>query len=123
MELLHTALWVADPEPIIQFYTETLGLVESREFVGPDGATNIFLVDDSDHELQLKVDEHRDQTPPQGIDHIAVGVDDVDATFQEILDRWDSEVVLEPTDGQVNDVRIAFVTDPEGYTVELIQTL
>jgi lactoylglutathione lyase len=122
MELLHTAIWVSDPQKITDFYTDTLDLEPSRDFEGPDGAHNYFLVDESGTELQLKHSENGEEVQPGGMDHIALSVKDVDEVVDRATREWDVDVMLEPKDG-MNDVRIAFIKDPEGYTIELIQPL
>lgn len=124
MDVLHTAVWVSDLESTIEFYEDVFGLEKSREFVGGDGVTNYFVSGESDAEIQFKYDENVDVEADSGtVDHLAVAVEDVDATTERVVEEWDCTVVDGPQDLEEMGVRIAFVTDPEGYTVETIQKL
>jgi lactoylglutathione lyase len=122
MDVLHTAVWVDDIETQLAFYCDGLGLDRTREF-DLDGVTNTYVAGESDTEIQFKHDGTERNPGPAGIDHIAVGVDDVDANVDHLVEHHGSEVVNEPRTLAEKGVRIAFVTDPEGYVVELIETL
>jgi lactoylglutathione lyase len=122
MDVLHTALWVNDLDATAEFYRDGLGLEHTRDFVGDDGATNYYMRGESETEIQFKYDDGREATP-SGIDHIAIGVDDVDESLERLLKEYDSDLVGEPTDIERSDLRIAFATDPSGYVVELIEDL
>ena len=50
-------------------------------------------------------------------------LDVVDESLERLLEKYDSELVGEPTDIERSDLRIAFATDPSGYVVELIEDL
>jgi lactoylglutathione lyase len=95
MDVLHTAVWVDDIEAQLSFYCDGLGLERTREF-DLDGVTNTFIGGESDAEIQFKHDDTERNPEPAGIDHLAVGVDDVDGTVDELVDRYDGEVVDEP---------------------------
>jgi lactoylglutathione lyase len=108
-------------EATTEFYCDGIGLEHSRDFTA-DGVTNYFVNGESDTEIQFKYDQARDScVTPDGIDHLAVAVEDVRATFDELTTEWGSNVVKEPTEFEATGEIIAFVTDPDGYTVELIQ--
>ena len=119
MDVLHVAVDVVDVETTSGFYEEVLGLHFTREFE-VDGNYNYCVGGEGPAEVQFcEVDE---KEPPAGIDHISIAVDDVDAVVEKASSEWDSEVEREVT--TVGDeARIAFITDPEGYTVELIEEL
>ena len=124
MDVLHTALWVSDLETTADFYSDVFDLERSQEFVGGDGVTNYFVRGEGDAEIQFKHDEDADiEVDPGTMDHHAIAVEDVDATVEHAVDQWDSTVVAEPRDVEELGLRIAFVTDPDGYTVEAIQEL
>lgn len=125
-DVLHTAITVSDLDAMRAFYEDTLGLPHSRDFE-VDGTLNYF-VGDEDAEIQFVHKPDADPDPDsdrsgEGLDHLAVAVEDVDATVAAAREEWDSEVETEPTDMEDLGVRIAFVTDPEGYVVELIADL
>lgn len=121
MDVLHTAIWVSDLETSRSFYCDGVGLELSREFT-TDGVHNYFVTGDSAAEIQFKHDPEHDVTVDRdGVDHLAVGVDDVEATVDHLASERGSEVLTPPTVLETTGSTIAFVTDPDGYTLELIQ--
>jgi lactoylglutathione lyase len=123
MDVLHTAIWVTDLETQAAFYEDVLDLEYSREF-DLDGVTNYFMTGESDAEVQFKYDADADVDPDPGtVDHLAFATDDVDGTVETAVEEWGSDIVNGPLNLDHADARIAFVTDPEGYTVELIEAL
>ncbi|MDQ2052468.1 VOC family protein [Natronolimnohabitans sp. A-GB9] len=121
MELIHININVADADETIEFY-EQFGFEESWEFETPDGDTkNRYIADDNGIELQLSDTTGNDEFD-QGTawDHLAIGVDDVDEVFEEI-DHYGVE--KEPGDQPEAGARTAFVSDPDGRTVELVEPL
>lgn len=121
MELIHVNINVADAEETIAFY-EQFGFEESWEFETPDGeTTNRYIADENGVELQLSdTDGETSFESGTAWDHLAIGVDDVDRVFEE-LDHYG--VVKEPGDQPEAGARTAFVKDPDGRTVELVQPL
>lgn len=122
MDLLHTCLNVADAERSVAFYTEELGFRESWSFETEDGKTvNQYVAADNGVELQLSETEGEDEFE-QGTawDHLAVGVESVDRTFEEIDHHG---VVQEPADQPAAGARTAFVRDPDGHVVEFVESL
>jgi lactoylglutathione lyase len=102
------------------FYLETLGLERSRESTGDDGVYNFFVTGDGTAEMQFKYHEDRDVTVDRSqVDHLAIEVADTDATVERLVSAG-SEVVREPFTHE-SGRRIAFITDPTGYVLELIQ--
>ena len=121
MELIHININVADADTTIEFY-EQLGFEESWEFETPDGETqNRYIADETGTELQLS-DTADDEDFDQGTawDHLAIGVDDVDEVFEGI-DHYGIE--KEPSDQPEAGARTAFVYDPDGRKVELVEPL
>ncbi len=120
----HTAIRVSDLAVTKRFYGDVLGLTESREVVLEDGTVNWFARDGDNREIQfISHPEQDEDVSQQGIDHLAFGVDDLDALV-EALDRDSYGAVdTEPFTVQHEDspVRIAFGLDPDGYRVELVE--
>ena len=119
---MHVCLNVADVDRAVEFYTSQLGFEESWSFVTADGATvNRYVVADNGVEIQLSETEGETEFEQgTGWDHLAVAVEDVDAAF----DRIDHHgVVQEPADNLEAGARTAFVEDPDGHVVELVQPL
>ncbi|MFA9517321.1 VOC family protein [Halopenitus sp. H-Gu1] len=123
MDVLHPAMWVTDPDTMEEFYTEGLGLNRTREFVGGDGATNRFLGGEGDAEIQFEFDEEAPEEAPTGFDHVGIAVEDVEETIETLTTEFESEVVRGPKRLDDKGIRIAFLTDPEGYVVELVEQL
>lgn len=126
MEFAHPSLWVSDLEATRKFYEETIGLTVTREgesTVYYPGSENLFLEDDEGVEIQFKYDSEQESENPSGFDHIAFNVNDVDEAFNRITNNTNSPVVLEPATMEEAGLRIAFIKDPDGYKVELIEKL
>ncbi|TKX57187.1 VOC family protein [Halorubrum sp. SS7] len=122
MEILHTCLNVADADRTADWYVDALGFERSWEFTVADGDTrNVYVADGNGVEFQLS-DTPGEEPSADGdrYDHVAVGVDDVDAAFADIDHHG---VVEAPTDHPEAGARVAFVKDPDGHVVELIEPL
>ena len=122
MDVIHTALRVSDLDETTEFYEGVLGLDYDRQFT-LDGVVNYYVGGESGAELQFKYDPDApgDETVTvDGLDHVALGVDDTDAAFDRVVDAADPPVVQAPTDVPEAGARVAFVEDPDGYVVELV---
>ena len=123
MDVIHTALWVSDIEQTRAFYVDALGLTENWSFTADDGVENVYI-GGSHAELQFKYDPDGGPAIDSGsVDHVAVGVESTDETFERLLDRADPPVQEAPTTMDAIDRRVAFVEDPDGYVVELVERL
>jgi len=125
MQLLHTMLRVGNLEESVKFYTEVLGMKLLRQKEYPDGKFTLAFVgygDDSDHTvLELTYNwgvENYNLGDAYG--HIAIGIDDIYGTCNEIKARG-GKVSREPGPMKHGSTVIAFVEDPDGYKVELVQ--
>ncbi|MDZ8052022.1 MAG: lactoylglutathione lyase [Aulosira sp. ZfuVER01] len=125
MRLLHTMLRVGNLEESLKFYSDVLGMKLLRRKDFPDGKFTLAFVgygDESDHTvLELTYNwgvEKYELGNAYG--HIAIGVDDIYATCEEIRNRG-GKVVREPGPMKHGTTVIAFVEDPDGYKIELIQ--
>jgi lactoylglutathione lyase len=124
MELIHTCYRITDPERSVAFY-EALGLEKRRELPIRDEAINYFLgVPGQDGpELELT---YNFETPDGGYDvgtgygHIALTVDDLDATLERLKGAG-IEPERPPYTVRAGGSRICFVRDPDGYRVEMIE--
>lgn len=125
MRLLHTMLRVGDLDASIAFYTEIFGMQLIRREDYPGGRFTLAFVgygDESDTtvlELTHNWDtDHYDIG--NGYGHIAIAVDDAYAACEKIK-QLGGNVVREAGPMQHGSTVIAFVEDPDGYKVELIQ--
>lgn len=125
MRILHTMLRVADLERALHFYTTVLGMRLLRRRDYPEGRFTLAFVgyqDESDGaviELTWNWDTHGyDIGDAYG--HIALGVDDVYAACERIRAAG-GEIVREPGPMKHGSTVLAFVKDPDGYKIELLQ--
>lgn len=125
MRILHTMLRVGDLDRSLAFYTEVLGMKLLRRSDYPDGKfTLAFVGYQSEAEgavLELTynwgVTEYELGT---GYGHVALEVEDAYAACDEIKRRG-GVVTREAGPMQHGTTVIAFVQDPDGYKIELIQ--
>jgi len=125
MRILHTMLRVVDLDRSIKFYTEVLGMRLLRRTDYPDGKFTLAFVGYQDEHdgavLELTfnwgVDHYELGT---GYGHVALEVDDAYAACDEIRRRGGT-VTREAGPMKHGNTVIAFVQDPDGYKIELIQ--
>jgi lactoylglutathione lyase len=125
MRLLHTMLRVGNLERSLEFYCGVLGMQLLRQKDYPGGEFTLAFVgygQESDHTvLELTYNWGKaDYNLGDAYGHIAIGVDDIYATCQAIGDRG-GKVTRAPGPMKHGSTVIAFVEDPDGYKVELIQ--
>lgn len=125
MRILHTMFRVGDLDRSLAFYTEVLGMRELRRQGYPDGRfTLAFVGYQSEAEGAVLELTHNWDTPSyelgNGYGHVALEVDDAYAACAEIKARG-GKVVREAGPMKHGTTVIAFVEDPDGYKIELIQ--
>jgi lactoylglutathione lyase len=125
MRLLHTMLRVGNLDESLKFYCDILGMKLLRRKDYPGGEFTLAFVgygEESDHSvIELTHNwgvERYDLGNAYG--HIALGVYDIYATC-EAIGQLGGKVVREPGAMKHGSTVIAFVEDPDGYKVELIQ--
>ena len=121
MELIHTCYRITDPDRSAAFY-EALGFEKRRELPIRDEAINIFMgLPGDDDRLELTfnfgVDSYELGT---GYGHIALTVDDLDGTLEQLAGQG-IEPERPPYTVREGGSRLCFVSDPDGYRVELIE--
>lgn len=124
-QYLHTMIRVKDLDESVKFYTELLGMKELRRNDVPDGKYTLAFVgygdETSNTVLELTynygVDKY-DQGDAFG--HLALGVPDIYAAV-ETLRAAGTKVTREPGPVKFGKTVIAFVEDPNGYKIELIE--
>ena len=125
MRLLHTMLRVTHLERSLAFYTEVLGMTLLRQKDYPEGRfTLAFLGYGPEAEQTVLELTHNWDTSSYDLGnaygHIALGVDDIVATCAAMGGQG-GRVVPPPGPMKHGSTQIAFVEDPDGYKVELIQ--
>jgi lactoylglutathione lyase len=125
MRLLHTMLRVKDLDASIRFYTEQLGMKLLRRTDFPGGEFTLAFVgygDEKDHAvLELTYNWGRsDYVLGDAFGHVAVGVADIRATCERMRAAG-VRITREPGPMKHGKTVIAFVEDPNGYKIELIE--
>jgi len=122
---LHTMVRITDPARSREFY-EALGMEFRRDLdIVRDGqleATNYFFAfpgEDVELELTYNVDG-RTYDNGTGYGHIAIGVDDLDATLDALAGQG-IEPERPPYTVRAGGSRLCFVRDPDDYRIELIE--
>ena len=124
--MLHTMLRVRDLEQSVSFYTETLGMKLLRRKDFPQGKFTLAFVgygpEESDTVLELTHNWEQDDAYDlgNGYGHIALGVPYIAATCESLRDAG-ANIVREPGPMKHGTTIIAFVEDPDGYKIELIE--
>jgi lactoylglutathione lyase len=125
MRFLHTMLRVKDLDASLRFWTEQFGMKLLRRKDYPEGKFTLAFVgygDESDHTvIELTYNWGKsDYALGDQFGHVAIGVDDIYATCAR-LRAAGVAVTREPGPMKHGSTLIAFVEDPNGYKVELIQ--
>ena len=125
MRILHTMLRVGDLQRSIDFYTNVLGMKLLRTSDNPEYKYKLAFLgygSNPDHaELELTynygVDSY-DMGTAYG--HIAISAEDIYATCDQVRNAG-GNITREPGPVKGGSTVIAFITDPDGYKVELIE--
>ena len=126
MRLLHTMLRVGDMQRSIDFYTQVMGMQLLRTTDRPEQKYSLAFVgygDEREHAvLELTYNYGVDRYDlGSAFGHIAIAVEDAYAACAKIRAAG-GNVTREPGPVKGGTTVIAFVTDPDGYKIELIQS-
>ncbi|HWL85170.1 MAG TPA: lactoylglutathione lyase [Polyangiaceae bacterium] len=125
MRILHTMLRVGDLEASKRFYCEVLGMKLLREKEYPGGQFTLCFVGygDEDDNTVLELTYNWGTSQYQigdAFGHIALATSDIHATVEKIRAAG-GKVTREPGPMKHGTTVIAFVEDPNGYKIELIE--
>ncbi|MGA7952488.1 MAG: lactoylglutathione lyase [Gloeobacterales cyanobacterium] len=125
MRLLHTMLRVKNLEESLKFYTEVLGMKLLRQKDYPDGRFTLAFVgydtEDKTAVIELTYNWDRDDyTLGDAYGHIAIGVKDIYTACVQASSKG-GKVVRAPGTMKHGSTVIAFLEDPNGYRIELIE--
>jgi lactoylglutathione lyase len=124
---LHTMIRVRDLEKSLDFYQRLLGMRELRRRDVPEGRYTLVFVgygSNAEGEAEIELTHNWDQEEPysqgSGFGHLALGVPDV-ARACEAVRAGGGRVTREAGPVKFGTTVIAFVEDPDGYKIELIE--
>jgi lactoylglutathione lyase len=125
MRLMHTMIRVNDLDESLQFYCDKLGMKLLRKNDYPGGEFTLAFVgyggirDSAVIELTYNWGKHQYQLG-DAFGHLAIGVDDVYQTCADLRAKG-VKVVREPGPMAHGKSVIAFIEDPNGYRIELVE--
>ncbi len=122
IKFLHTRIRVSNPQASIDFYT-SLGFELGEQKTSPQGNQLAFMhLPGNDHFLELTYSPDYEVKFPEDLMHTAVGVSDIIEYCRKLensgIEIWPSKWEDKFTSG---DKKMAFVTDPDGYEVEILE--
>ena len=125
MRLLHTMLRVGNLERSIKFYTEVLGMELLRQKDYPEGKFTLAFLGygDEKHNTALELTYNWDTDSydlGNGFGHLAIEVDDVYLAADKIRAQG-GKIIREQGPMNAGTTLLAFVADPDGYEIELLQ--
>ena len=129
MRLLHTMLRVGDLQRSIRFYTEVMGMQLLRTTQRPEQKYDLAFLGygrNPEHaEIELTYNYGVDRYDlGSAYGHVAIGVPDVAAACAAVREKaaaLGGAITREPGPVKGGTTVIAFITDPDGYKIELIE--
>ncbi|MCX8514218.1 MAG: lactoylglutathione lyase [Burkholderiales bacterium] len=122
MKFLHTMIRVGDLEKSINFYTNALGMTLIKKNEYPDGKFTLAFMGYSKDGPQIELTYNWDTNKyniGDGFGHIALAVDDINLACDTVIAAG-GKVTRKPGPMKFGTTVIAFVEDPDGYKIELI---
>ncbi|BDY05145.1 lactoylglutathione lyase [Ferrimonas sp. YFM] len=125
-QMLHTMLRVGDLDRSIKFYTDVLGMTLLRQSVNEEYKYTLAFVgfgEEKDGHAVVELTYNwgvEEYEMGNAFGHLALGFDDIYAACDKIKAAG-GEVTREPGPVLGGNTHIAFVRDPDGYMIELIQ--
>ncbi|WP_117233015.1 lactoylglutathione lyase [Vibrio maerlii] len=123
MKFLHTMIRVADLDKSIEFYTKVLGMKELERHENTEYRYTLVFVGYEQGGTTIELTYNWDTNEydmGNAFGHLALGVEDIYSACAEIKERG-GNVSREPGPVLGGSTHIAFVKDPDGYAIELIQ--
>jgi len=124
--ILHTMFRVGDLDRSINFYTNVLGMKLLRKSENEEFEYTLAFIGYADESESAVIEltynwgtSEYDHGTAYG--HIAISADDIYATCEEIRQAG-GNIIREPGPVKGGTVEIAFVKDPDGYSIELINS-
>ena len=120
--MLHTCIRIMDLEKSLEFYKNALGLVETRRKDFPEHKFTLVYLSDTPDGYEIELTYNYDPEKPydlgNGFSHVAIGADDIVSLREKHMEMGCEVTDLKGLPGE--PPRYYFVTDPDGYKVEVI---
>lgn len=121
-KMLHTCIRVKNLEESLKFYQEALGLIETRRMDYPEYKFSLVYLSNEIGGYEIELTYNYDVEKPyelgNGFSHIAIGVENLEESRERHIALGYKVTDLKGLPG--GEVRFYFVTDPDGYQVEVI---
>ena len=124
IKFLHTRIRVSKPAESIEFYKK-VGFVLGKQKKSPKGNELAFMhLPDNEHFLELTYSPDYEVKVPEDLIHTCVGVPDI----VEYCTKLENQGIEIWPDGwhkkfSTGERKMAFITDPDGYEVEILEVL
>ena len=123
-KMIHTMIRVLDEERSVTFYRAAFGL-EVAERLDFEGFTLVYMANaQSGFELELTINKDRTAPydPGDGYGHLAVSVTDLEAEHMRLTATGLApRKIVDFRNGEVQLARFFFISDPDGYQIEVLQ--
>lgn len=124
-KFLHTCVRVKDLEASLDFYINALGFKVAETLDYPDFEFTLVYLELEEGGYQLELTYNYDEEEPydlgNGYGHIAVGVDNLEEVREELIEEGYKDQVGDVKELSDGAARYFFITDPDGYKIEVIQ--
>ncbi|SRR5690554_1030331 len=122
-KFLHSCIRVMDLDKSLAFYKDALGFQETRRKDYPEDEFTLVFLSDSNRNFELELTYNYDREVPyeigNGYSHIAVSVDDLESSRERHINMGYEATELMGLPG--SPPRYYFITDPDGYEIEIIR--
>lgn len=123
LRMLHTCVRVKNLEESLKFYKEGFGLIETNRKDFPEHKFTLVYLSNEVNGYEIELTYNYDVEKPyelgNGYSHIAVGVDNLEEMREKHIALGYEVTDLKGLPG--NEPRYYFVTDPDGYKIEVIR--
>lgn len=123
VKMLHTCIRVKDLEKSLKFYREALGLIKTGEKNFPEQKFSLVYLSNEVGGYEIELTYNYDVEQPyeigNGFSHLAVGADNIEEMREKHIALGYEVTPLKGLPGEAP--RYYFVTDPDGYRVEVIR--
>ena len=121
---IHTMIRVLDPKRSIAFYREAFGLEQAQRFDFDD--FSLIYLRNAENDFEIELTWNHDQTEAyshgSGYGHVAVVVDNLESEHERFGKQgWETGNLITMRHDGNPLARIFFVTDPDGYKIEVIE--